>query len=204
MQGTISSCGFASGDRFVVGAWERSPVGPTLDVMWAAPDGTRTLLAPDDETIDFVTSVYDFDRTEVVDLEGLARPTSLDLRAGPLRLHLRADGVGFRIPPRPLWFTRWVERPAARVLMDVTTWGTSPTGVQEWYQARACRFVTAATASIDGRDLGARAPLRPACRFGFSESPATPSIVEVHPTLGVPDGWLGARRQRAAAAVPGW
>ncbi len=204
MQGTISSCGFESGDRFVVGAWDRSPIGPTVDVMWAAPDGTRTLLAPDEETVDFVTSVYEFDRTDVVAFGTMARPDALDLRAGPLRLHLRADGVGFRIPPRPLWFTRWVERPAARLLMDVTTWGTSPTGVQEWYQARACRFVTSATASLDGHDLGARAPLRPACRFGFSESPAMPSIVEVRPTLGVPDDWLAGRRPRGTATFAGW
>ena len=27
MDGTISSCGFRSGDRFVVGAWRVSPVG---------------------------------------------------------------------------------------------------------------------------------------------------------------------------------
>jgi hypothetical protein len=203
MQGTISSCGFATGDRFVVGAWQRSPIGATVDVMWATPDGTRVLLAPDDQTADFVTSVYAFDEVRVVPVEAVARPRSLELRAGPLDLRLRADGIGFRLPPRPLWFTRWVERPGAWTLMRVRTWGTSPTGVQEWYQARACRFVTEGAASLDGVDLGAVAPLRPACGFGFSESPARPSIVEVRPTLGVPEGWLPARAGRTSP-VASW
>lgn len=203
MQGTISSCGFASGDRFVVGAWRRSPIGPTVDVMWARPDGTRTLLAPDEETADFVTSVYAFDDVVVTEIDAVARPRSLDLVGGGLVLRLRADGIGFHLPPRPLWFTRWVERPGAWALMGVRTWGTSPTGVQEWYQARACRFVTEASALVDGLDLGPMTSLRPACGFGFSESPARPSIVEVSPTLGVPADWLPARRPRPAP-VPGW
>ena len=196
MRGTISSSGFASGDRFVVGAWETSPIGRTIDVMWAQPDGTRVLLAPDDATADFVTSVYAFDRVDVVDLRAIATPTELTLRAGELELSLSAGGLGFPLPPRPLWFTRWIERPAAFALMGVRTWGTSPTGVQEWYQARHCRFLRSATARVGGRDLGPRGPLRPACRFGFSESPPWPSIVEVAPTLGVPDGWLEARQPR--------
>jgi hypothetical protein len=204
MAGTISSTGFASGDRFVVGAWERSPIGPTVDVMWARPDGERVLLAPDESTVDFVESVYGFDRAEVVDLHAIASPVAVELRAvglaeGELRLHLRARGPALRLPPRPLWFTRWVERPVARAAMGVLTWGTSPTGVQEWYQARACRFLDTATGSLDGRDLGPMAPLRPACGFGFSESPPWPSIVEVRPTLGVGDDWLARRTPRAAA-----
>jgi hypothetical protein len=208
MEGTISSTGFASGDRFVVGAWERSPIGPTVDVMWARPDGERVLLAPDAATVDFVQSVYGFDRAQVVDLHAIARPEALELRAaglveGDLSLHLRTRGPAFRLPPRPLWFTRWLERPVARALMGVRTWGTSPTGVQEWYQARACRFLATASGSLDGRDLGVMAPLRPTCGFGFSESPPWPSIVEVHPTLGVGDDWL-ARRTPREAALPGW
>jgi hypothetical protein len=44
LDGTISNVAFASGDRFVVGQWARSPIGPMNDVMWARPDGTRVLL----------------------------------------------------------------------------------------------------------------------------------------------------------------
>lgn len=197
MQGTISSCGFARGDRLVVGAWSSSPIGPTVDIMWADPDGMRTLVAPDEATAEFVTSVYDFDRVEVVAIEALARPRSLDLVAGDLSLRLRADGAGFRLPPRPRWATRWIERPGAWALMRVRTFGTSPTGVREWYQARACRFVTDGSASLRGQDLGALTRVWPPCRFGFSEPPARPSIVEVEPTLGVPGDWPAGRPQRA-------
>lgn len=200
MAGTISSCGFASGDRFVVGAWRESPIGPTVDVMWARPDGTRVLMAPDEETADFVTSVYSFDQVRVVELSAAATTRHLVVQGELLDLRLDADGPSFVLPPRPRWFTRFVERPVAWSLMGVRTWGTSPTGVQEWYQARRCTFVTSARAVLEGVDLGARRPLRPACGFGFSESPPWPSIVDVRPTLGVPDGWLTQRRGRPVTA----
>jgi hypothetical protein len=186
MEGTISSAGFASGDRFVVGHWAVSPVGATVDVMWAAPDGTRTLIAPDERTARFVTSVYEFDRVSIRDVEASATPTSLQLTAGTLELCMDAGRAVLRLPPRPLWFTRWLERPVAFAALGVRTWGTSPTGVQEWYQARACRFVHAAHARVDGRDLGALSPIDPPCGFGFSESPRRPSIVEVRPALRYP------------------
>lgn len=208
MEGTIASSGFATGDRFVVGHWARSPIGPTVDVMWARPDGERVLLAPDDATADFVQSVYRFDRCQVVDLQALGTDRALSVRTeglpgGDLSLVLRAGRAVLRLPPRPLWFTRWVERPVARVAMDVRTWGTSPTGVQEWYQARTCRFLSDARATVGGRDLGAMAPLRPACGFGFSESPPRPSMVAVRPVLGVPPGWTGARATREVVPA-GW
>lgn len=186
LRGTITSSGFASGDRVVVGRWDRSPIGPTVDVMWARPDGTRLLLAPDARTAEFVTAVYDFDEVRIEPFEVDAGPDHLHLRAGPLRLDLRAGPRVLRLPPRPRWFTRRVEGPVARALLGVRTWGTSPTGVQEWYQARSCRFLRSAAATLDGEDLGAMAPLDPPCRFGFSESPRRPSMVEVRPTLGVP------------------
>src|SRR4051794_34063640 len=92
MSGTISSSGFDSGDRFVVGTWATSPVGPTTDVMWARPDGRRVLLAPDDRTAAFVGAVYGFDETQIVPFEtvGSVSPSELHLTAGPLRLRLNA------------------------------------------------------------------------------------------------------------------
>ena len=89
-----------------------------------------------------------------------------------------------RIPVRrPAWFTRYVEGPIARATMGVRTYGTSPTGVREWYRADAYRRLVAATGSVDGRDLGAMAPVDPPARFGFSEPPRRPSWVEVRPLL---------------------
>jgi len=201
MNGTISSTGFASGDRFVVGHWERSPIGPTVDVMWARPDGTRVLLAPDDLTAEFVTSVYSFDEVLVVSFDVMSQPDHLRLSAGTVRLDLRAGATVIRLPPRPLWFTRWVERPVARTVLGVRTWGTSPTGVQEWYQAVSCKFLRSASGSVDGEDLGAMAPLHPVCGFGFSESPRRPSMVRVRPVLGVPEQWHLDAPQRGTVEV---
>lgn len=198
MRGTITSSGFASGDRFVVGRWDETPMGPTVDVMWARPDGTRVLLVPDDATAAFVTGVYEFDEVHVVPFRSDASHDRLQVHAGLVELDLLAGRTVLRLPPRPRWCTRWIERPVARLLMGVRTWGTSPTGVQEWYQASDCRFLTGAVASVDGRDLGAMAPLDPACRFGFSESPRRPSMVRVRPTLGVPIDPASA----SAAEVP--
>ena len=186
MRGTISSSGFASGDRFVVGHWRRSPIGPTVDVMWARPDGRRVLLGPDEATLEFVTAVYDFDETAVVPMSIDASEHHLHLHAGSVELRLHAGRAVLWLPSRPRWFTRRVEGPVAWALLGVHTWGTSPTGVQEWYQARSCRFLVAATGRVDGTDLGPMSSLRPACGFGFSESPARPSMVAVRPSLLVP------------------
>lgn len=191
MSGTISSCGFESGDRFVVGRWDRSPIGPTLDVMWARASGERILLAPDDRTAAFVTAVYEFDDVRVVPFThvGSTSASEMHLVAGPIRLRLNAGRRVLYLPPRPLWVTKWLERPVAAALLGVRTWGTSPTGVQEWYQTRAVRLVASAAAELDDHDLGAIRPVRPVCGFGFSEAPRIPSIVEVRPTLLGPDGW---------------
>ncbi len=193
MRGLIASAGFASGDRFVVGAWADSPIGPFADVMWAAPDGTRTLLVPDEPAARFVRAVYGFDATRVVDLRVVAQePKHLELEAGPVRIALHA-GAGWRIPfARPPAFTRWIEGPIARVTMHVHTYGVSPTGVREWYRADLYRGVTAGRASIHGWDLGAVGPVDPACGFGFSEPPRRPSIVAVRPLLEDPTGALDA------------
>lgn len=190
MRGTISSAGFASGDRFVVGRWLDSPVGPTADVMWATPSGRRILLAPDLATADFVSSVYGFEETRIVEFTCDASPAHLDLDAGPVALHLtagRAWRIGVR---RPAWFTQWIERPVASAVMGVRTYGVSPTGVEEWYQADAWRWITAGTATVNGIDLGALGQIRPACGFGFSEPPERPSIVEVRPLLRAPEGTI--------------
>ncbi len=183
MRGVIASSGFASGHRVVVGHWTEGPLGPMTDLMWAAPDGRRTLVAPSRAAADFISSVYDFDEVEVVDVVVAATDRRLVIRAEGRELALDA-GRAVRIPVRrPAWCTRFVEAPIARALMGVRTYGTSPTGVREWYRADAYRRLRAARASLDGLDLGAMAPVDPPTGFGFSEPPARPSWVEVRPLL---------------------
>jgi len=189
VRGTISSAGFGSGDRFVVGHWPVSPIGPFGDVMWATPAGERILLVGSDEAAAFVGSIYRFDRVDVAPLAVRSDGRRTTARSERLRIEL-VGGRARRVPgPRPLALTRHVEAPIARALMGVETYGTSPTGVPEWYQARAWRWVRDGKASIDGRDLGPPGPLHRPMRVGFSEPPRRPSIVSVQVTID-----LGGRR----------
>ena len=50
-----------------------------LDVMWAHPDGRRTLLAQRAAVADYVTAVYEFDDVVVADGQALMRGGSLDV-----------------------------------------------------------------------------------------------------------------------------
>lgn len=186
MRGSIISSGFASGDRVVVGHWAESPVGPITDVMWSSPAGERTLFAPTDAAAEFITGVYEFDAVVVVEVRATEGVRRLDLAFGDRTLGFSARR-GIRIPvPRPAWFTRYVEGPIARRLMGVQAHGVSPTGVREWYRADRWAPLRSAAASIAGESLGAMAPLRPACGFGFSEPPPRPSWVDVRPLLEYP------------------
>ena len=191
LAGHIAGAGFASGDRLVVGAWDRSPIGPFVDVMWAETTGERVLFAPTAEAADFVTAVYGFDRVEVVDLRVHASLDGVSAVAPGWTLELVAAAHGWRIPVRrPAWFTRGVEGPIARALMGVRTYGVSPTGVQEWYRADAWRRIVSGRLLVDGEDRGDLAPVDPPCGFGFSEPPRTPTITAVRPLLADPEGRL--------------
>jgi len=187
LDGRIASVGFASGDRFVVGWWDRSPLGPMADVMWADPHGRRTLLAPRVEVADYITAIYDFDRVQVTGVVIEGDTHQLQVRAGGLELDLQA-GRGVRLPLRPTGFVRWVEGPIARAVLGVRTYGTSPTGVVECYRARTWQRVRGATARLDGRDLGRFGSARPAVRFGFSEPPRVASVVGVRVEIHRPGG----------------
>jgi hypothetical protein len=130
--------------------------------------------------------VYTFDEVEVVDVQVEAGDRRLLVRAGAREVELVA-GRGLRIPvPRPPWVTRFVEGPIARALMGVRTYGTSPSGVREWYRADGYRRLVSARAVLDGVDLGAMVPVDPPAGFGFSEPPSRPSWVEVRPLLDGP------------------
>jgi hypothetical protein len=187
----IVSAGFTSGDRFMVGHWASSPIGPLDDVMWARPDGERVLLASSEREADFICAVYRFDRVEAVPVAVAAADGALALQAGGVELRVRA-GRGWRLPlqRRPAWFTRWVEGPVARTAMGVRTYGTSPTGVRQWYQAERSRPVVEASAQLGGRDLGPLVPRWDPVRVGFTEPPRHPSWVDVRPLLEDPSGRL--------------
>ena len=194
LDGVICSAGFASGDRLVVGHWQRSPIGPMTDVMWARPDGGRVLLAPGREVVDFITAVYHFDGVELVDLNVDFDGRCLELIAGDVELVMRA-GPGWRLPfgrLRPAWFTRWIEGAVARPLMGVHTFGVGPTGIRQWYRADEYRPLAEARAVVAGTALGAMQPLDVPVRFGFSGPPRRPSLVRLRSELVDRSGRLAA------------
>ncbi len=192
MQGLIAATGYASGDRVVVGHWARSPLGPMSDVMWAEPDGRRVLYAPDDRVAAFVTAIYRFDAVVVGDLIVETGGEGLEVHLADREVRLLPGPRRWPVPGRwrPPWVTRWVEGPIARAAMGVRTYGVSGAGVREWYRADAWTPLRDASATVDGRDLGAMRPVTPSCGFGFSEPPARPSVTAVRPLLEDPSGGL--------------
>ena len=192
LAGLIAGVGFASGDRLVVGHWARSPVGAFSDVMWAAPDGRRTLYVADAGVGEFISAVYRFDDLAIVPLTVRGDGRHLEVDGAGFRLVLDA-GRGWSIPVRrPAWFTRYVEGPIARAAMDVRTYGVSPTGVREWYRADRWHPITAGSLVVRGEDRGALTQVWPPAGFGFSEPPRRPSITRVRPLLVDPGGALDA------------
>jgi hypothetical protein len=190
--GTISSAGFSSGHRFVIGRWDESPIGPMVDVMWARPDGTLVLLVDRPEAATFVTAVYPFDLVDVRSISCRLDAVSLEVVAGELHLGMQ---LGRRWPiPLPRLRRRRLFRPVeallARILFGVRTAGVSPTGVREWYRADSYRRVVAARAWLSGRSLGSLVRFRPPARFGFSEPPRRAAVVHVRPLLEDPTGRL--------------
>ena len=186
IRGSISSAGFAGGNRFVVGHWERSPIGPFGDVMWGTPDGQRILLAGNQKVADFVTSIYNFDDVRIGDLQTESDGRVTTVEGLGLNLHL-SGGIARVIPfSRPLSFTRYVERPLAKILMGVETFGTSSRGVSEWYQAKQWRWVKSGTAVLDGNNLGELSNFSQPIEVGFSEPPSKPAIVSLQVAIRFP------------------
>lgn len=186
IRGSISSAGFAGGNRFVVGHWERSPIGPFGDVMWGTPDGQRILLAGNQKVADFVTSIYNFDDVRIGDLQTESDGRVTTVEGLGLNLHL-SGGIARVIPfSRPLSFTRFVERPLAKFLMGVETFGTSSRGVSEWYQAKQWRWVKSGTAVLDGNNLGELSNFSQPIEVGFSEPPTKPAIVSLQVAIRFP------------------
>ena len=187
-RGEIWGIGTTSGHRMVVGSWLESPFGSFADVMHEAPDGTRTLLAPDTEVAEYIGATYQFDRTLVHPVTAERSLDQLRLDAGPLSAVVTTGtrttiGHLLRLVPPPLARARWwcaAIDPIARVaLRGVRTRGTAGNGRREWYGASDQHRLTEVRASWAGADLGSLAPVDPPVRFGFSSTPPRPSVVAV-------------------------
>ncbi|WP_420640157.1 hypothetical protein [Candidatus Poriferisocius sp.] len=186
LRGSITAVGFASGDRFVVGSWRTSPIGPFADVMWAQPDGSRVLLAPA-HAADYITSVYPFEQVRhgVVEVSALRR--RWEVRTAELVLSLQVGWAGVNLPPRPRRVTATVENWCARALLGVRTYGVSPTGVAEWYRTQRVVRVVQASAQLSGRDLGPLTRVTRPLGFGFTDPPQHPTHTTLRVDLRRPD-----------------
>ncbi|QDC23260.1 hypothetical protein FE374_00180 [Georgenia yuyongxinii] len=191
-RGNIAGVGSAEGTRVVVGDWPDSPFGPFADVMVERADGHRLLLAPTEEVAEFVSATYRFDEVRIVPVTVDRSGHRWRVAAGPLDLDLALGsrtwlGHLLRLVPGPiatsLGWARVTSFAARLLLPGVRTVGTAGGGRIEWYGARDVRRVVAARAAWDGTGLGDLRPVRPAPRFGFSSTPARPSVVTVVTTV---------------------
>ena len=177
--GRISSSGFASGDRIVIGDWLNSPLGTFTNVMWAQPDGKRVLLSPSKEHAEYVSQLYNFEEVNVVEVNVARHRRGIDVTAGPLSVSYRSKrGLAFPLP-RPRWFIATVENWFAGVLFGTKTYGLPCNGLREWYCIGGLSSISSAKASQNGVDLGQMKPFEGTACFGFSEPPKKPSSARV-------------------------
>ena len=178
-QGRITSSGFQTGDRIVVGSWNSSPFGNFTDIMWAKPDGTRVLIAPTQEIADYVTAMYSFDEVILEEIISKEDGRSLSVECKSMELKFSWKG-GFAIPfKRSLLFIATVELFFARLFFSTRTYGLTRNNRREWYAIDRVSNLSNASARIEGGDAGDMTPMSQPCKFGFSEAPKKPASCEV-------------------------
>ncbi|MCW2850309.1 MAG: hypothetical protein JWR90_4283 [Marmoricola sp.] len=190
--GAIAGVGSTSGVRIVVGRWSDSPLGAFADVMLAEPDGTRVLLAPDDDVADFVSTTYGFDRVEIAGVRAEVTGREWHVSAPGLELTFTTgsrSSLGWLlrlVPPRvataPVW-ARLTDPVARLVLRGVRTRGTAGNGRREYYGATDLHRVTGLAGSWQGTDLGALGDVSPEPGFGFGSTPERPSVTSIVTTV---------------------
>ncbi|MER5784317.1 hypothetical protein ABT104_21755 [Streptomyces mobaraensis] len=191
--GWIAGAGTASGTRFVLGHWPRSPFGPFSDVMVEHADGTRLLLAPTEPVAEFVAATYAFDRVDVRPVAVARAGAHWTVTAGPLRwrfttgprgaLGLLLHAVPTGAATHRLWI-RSADLPAR--LLGLRTFGVSRSGRRSFYGARDLCPITDGEAGWDGTGLGPPAPVEPPVRFGPVSVPRRPALVRVTTLVELP------------------
>ncbi|RJT79954.1 hypothetical protein D6T63_08610 [Arthrobacter cheniae] len=195
-EGHIAGMGTASGTRLVIGRWDTSPFGAFTDVMMEDAAGRRTLLAPRQEIADYVGATYTFDDVLLSPITSTLTPHRLVVDAGDLQVLAEVGAVTLLgrllglVPSRLATHPRWLAliNPVASLLVKgVATAGSAGHGRTEYYGVTSARAVSGATATWQGRDLGALAPVSPPVRFGFSSAPPRPQLVSVTTTIRRPE-----------------
>ena len=192
--GAIAGVGSTSGVRIVVGRWRDSPMGGFADVMLAQPDGTRVLLAPDEEVAEFVSTTYAFDRVETGPVRVTVEDGAWTVSAPGLEVTFRLGRRPFlgrllRLVPRrlataPGW-ARLTDPVARVVLRGVRTRGTAGNDRREYYGATDLHGITDLRGTWQGADLGSLSPVSPEPRFGFGSTPERPSVTALVTTIDI-------------------
>lgn len=175
--GRITSTGFSSGDRIVIGDWRDSPLGSFTNLMWAKPDGTRVLLSPTKRHASYVSELYTFEEVQVTEISVERGRRGVSFHGGGLSIKI-TWGAPFPIPFwRPLWFISSFEAFFGKILFGTITHGITKNGRKEWYSVRSLSRVLKVEASFDGNDLGKKSDFKIDACFGFSEPPSIPASV---------------------------
>jgi len=175
--GRITSTGFSSGDRVVIGDWGESPLGGFTNVMWAKPDGSRVLISPSEKHAEYVSSLYNFEVVKVTEMLVNREKRGISIDGGGLSIRI-VWGAPFPIPFwRPLWFTSSFEAFFGRILFGTKTHGTTKNGRRAWYSVRSLSRILKAEARFEGSDLGEKREFEIDACFGFSEPPSMPASV---------------------------
>ena len=179
-EGRITSCGFSSGDRLVIGIWKKSPFGDFADIMWAKSDGTKILIAPNNEIGDYISSMYNFDIIKIEEIKLEERKNMIKLETEDIHCHFEWNkGIPFIIKKRPLWFVASIEYLFGWLIFRTKTYGKTKDGKKEWYVVDRLSKLTLAKAFIGDKNLGEFTDFFPKANFGFSDPPKMPSSVLV-------------------------
>lgn len=177
--GRISSSGFDSGDRIVIGDWAKSPMGSFTNIMWAKPNGARILLSPSEKHAEYVSSLYEFEEVHVVPIQVKRGKRTILVEAGDLIVEMKWKR-GFYLPiRRPLWFISTVEQSFAKLFFGTKTHGKTKNGLKEWYCIQSLAKISYSSAEKSGMNFGDSARFETTACFGFSEPPKRPSSVQV-------------------------
>jgi hypothetical protein len=179
-EGRITSCGFISGDRLVIGYWKDSPFGSFSDIMWATSDGKKILIAPNQEIGDYISSMYEFDIVKIEEIKVEEDINQIKIDTKDISCHFEwGNGISFLTKKRPLWFVSSVEYLFGWLIFGTKTHGKTKNGKKEWYAVDRLSKLISAKAYINGDDLGEYTSFYPKANFGFSDPPKMPSSVLV-------------------------
>ena len=175
--GRITSSGFSSGDRIVIGDWKDSPFGSFTNIMWAKSDGSRVLLSPSENLAEYVSSLYSFEEVKITPIVVNRKKRGISVKAGNLEVKM-AWSLAFPIPLwRPKWFISTIENTIAVRFFNTSTYGLTRNGRREWYSIRRLSKVIHGECIIDGVNIGQSENFEIDACFGFSEPPKWPSSV---------------------------